>query len=224
MLRQLGRLVPTVSRSNVLRLQPTVPTMVCRQMSTGKDPKRPTTQQILDSPRTMKNLRKMTRKYKKPYVVKQNIVLTSTLHDLINEVAKGDTAASLLYIGRLFANGSPVIDRDYGRALKFFESAADQGNAYACFCVGRIYYYGHGVDIDYDKAHTRYLDAYRRLYDREGYLPDGAEEVAYKVCYALGHTFKEGRGCLMNVKMGNELIEQAIALFIKVRGVPEEKK
>lgn len=52
-------------------------------------------------------------------------------------------------IGRLYARKTAF--QDYAEARKWFVLAAEQGNAYAMFALGNLYYYGNGTDVDYKR-------------------------------------------------------------------------
>jgi len=157
--------------------------------------------------------RKLSRKYKKPYIMKQNLVLRSIVCDLVDEVGKGPNHA-LVYIGRLLANGSPVMDRDYVEARKFFELAADEGNAYAEFCVGKMYHLGHGVEVDYEKAYGHYMRAYSLL------QADDAD-TCYQLYFGLGTLLKESSDCEKDVEWGNELITRAFHIYVRLNGISQ---
>ncbi|ERP98928.1 hypothetical protein Q674_16575 [Acinetobacter sp. COS3] len=62
-------------------------------------------------------------------------------------------ADSINMLGIYYLEGI-VFEQDYKRALKYFSQAIDidANNASALFNIGQAYYYGHGVEQDYNKA------------------------------------------------------------------------
>lgn len=42
---------------------------------------------------------------------------------------------------------------DYTQAAQWYRKAAEQGNSHAQWCLGGLYYLGHGVPQDYVRAH-----------------------------------------------------------------------
>ena len=67
--------------------------------------------------------------------------------------------------------------------IRYFELAADQGNANAQFNLGFQYYIGEGVDQDYDKAFQLF-----QLSAEQGFPP---AMFAYGDCYYLGNGVKQ---------------------------------
>ena len=51
----------------------------------------------------------------------------------------------------MYANGE-VVPQDYQEALKWYQLAAEKGNAYAQSDLGDMYYNGEGVPQDYEEA------------------------------------------------------------------------
>ena|ERR1039458_6237251 len=52
-----------------------------------------------------------------------------------------------------FLRGEAVYEgKDYSQAMKFFQKAAEKGNAYAEFYIGVEYEMGQGVSMDYPVA------------------------------------------------------------------------
>ena len=44
------------------------------------------------------------------------------------------------------------MDVNYKKAIKWYEKAAEQGDAGGQFNLGGMYYHGHGADVNYKKA------------------------------------------------------------------------
>ncbi len=65
--------------------------------------------------------------------------------------AKGD-AASQNIVGLMYRNGSDGVQRDYAKALHYFQLAADQGNADAQANLGGAYVLAQGVNQDFATA------------------------------------------------------------------------
>jgi len=90
------------------------------------------------------------------------------------------------------------VPRDAGRAVRFFERAAEQGDARAQCNLGAMYAQGIGVDQDYAEA--------RRWYEKsaEQDNPDGQYNLAVVYAQALG-------GCKRDMAKARALCEKAAA-------------
>ena len=63
-------------------------------------------------------------------------------------------------LGLMLLEGRDQIAKDEPEALRLFELGASWGNEYACYNVGRCYYYGWGCSYDYGKAFQYLYKAY----------------------------------------------------------------
>ena len=72
---------------------------------------------------------------------------------------------------------------DYGKAMEYFQLAADLGNAEGWRDIGYLYEYGLGVEQDYAKA----LEYYSLAVERG--VPEGMFEIGR--CYDLGQGVKK---------------------------------
>jgi TPR repeat protein len=57
----------------------------------------------------------------------------------------------MLRVGSLFDLGHGV-PQDYTEAMRWYEKAADAGNAFALVQIGSMYVFGHGVPKDNEQA------------------------------------------------------------------------
>ena len=89
-----------------------------------------------------------------------------------------------LILGHLYYNGRGKVARDYERARKFYELAAEEGFNEANFYLGEIYARGWGVESAFQQAALYYRAAAR----------GGHAEAAFR----LGMLFKEGRKVALN--------------------------
>jgi len=71
--------------------------------------------------------------------------------DLFNKASQGDAEAQYK-LGTNYYNGGNITEKDFEKAVYWFERAADQGYAQAQYNTGVFYYNGYGVDQDIDEA------------------------------------------------------------------------
>lgn len=70
-----------------------------------------------------------------------------------------------------FENGEKAYEKGlYGRALKWFSKAAEQGDDRALKRLGDMYFYGYGVEEHYGKAMDYYHAAKLKGNSHAGYL------------------------------------------------------
>lgn len=100
-------------------------------------------------------------------------------------------------IGRLYARKTAF--QDYAEARKWFVLAAEQGNAYAMFALGNLYYYGNGTDVDYKKAFD--------------YLHSSAENGCVHAYFRLGYMLRKGIGCEKNIRESDKWFAEMIANY-----------
>ena len=69
------------------------------------------------------------------------------------DAPKAETPATEMTAEELYQIGYAALQlQDYGKAMEYFEKAADLGSADALFDMGIIYYTGEGVEQDYGRA------------------------------------------------------------------------
>lgn len=100
-------------------------------------------------------------------------------------------------IGRMYSLKTTF--QDYTEARKWFEISAEQGNAYAMFALGNIYYYGNGIEIDYEKAFD--------------YLHQSAEKHCVHSYFRLGYMLIKGIGCEENIKESDKWFAKMISHY-----------
>ena len=147
-----------------------------------------------------------------------------------------DSSKARVYLiaGQLFQAGQGV-DKDYNKAMEFYQAADNLGSKNAKAYIGDMYYKGLGVDKDYNQAFA-YFDAAISngcdkgfAYHRVGYLyysgnvvaQDYATakkyfEVAYNYndapgTYMLGYLYYKGYGVKANLKKAAAYFEKAAA-------------
>jgi len=60
-------------------------------------------------------------------------------------------------VGKIYEFGGEGVEQDYKKALKWFIRALDEVQAVeGCLGIARIYYFGKGVPVNYDKAFEYY--------------------------------------------------------------------
>ena len=89
---------------------------------------------------------------------------TDEVHELINEfthlVDEGYLEA-WFYLGNLYENGGEGIESDYDKAVWYYQkSADDHGYLEGILSMGRLYYYGLGINKDLNKSLEYYNLAY----------------------------------------------------------------
>ncbi|EBC3975582.1 sel1 repeat family protein, partial [Salmonella enterica] len=75
---------------------------------------------------------------------------------------KGDADSQTL-LGFLYEHAGLGLQPDGEKARKWYEMAAQQGNGEALYTLGRVYYSGVLVNVDYDKA----LYFFKKAYEKE---------------------------------------------------------
>ena len=80
--------------------------------------------------------------------------------------------------------------KDYDNAIKYFEESASQGNSEAIYQLGKIYYYGKGVEKNYQKA-------------KEYFEKNEIIEHVMSIYY-LGIIYYYGRGITKNIEIAKE--------------------
>ena len=70
----------------------------------------------------------------------------------------GSTARGMVYRGYAYEHGIGGVEMDMGKAVEWYQKAAEAGDAYSMFALGNAYENGEGVGKDEEKA----LDWYRK--------------------------------------------------------------
>jgi TPR repeat protein len=70
----------------------------------------------------------------------------------------GDKDAMYI-LGEIYYNGTRGVKKDIKKAIEMYEKAADKIHYAAMKCLGRAYLYGEGVEKDYQKAVSFFLNA-----------------------------------------------------------------
>ena len=99
----------------------------------------------------------------------------------VKEVAESapETPAGQIKLGERYRDGKDGVEKDYAKALQWFEKAAAQGDSEGIYQLGRCHWYGWGVDKDLGKANELFLKA-----AEQGHLKG---QYAAAQDYYLGH-------------------------------------
>ena len=92
-------------------------------------------------------------------------------------VKQSNTIRTLLYLATLYYDGG-----DYKKAKYWWEKAAEQGDSDAQNNLGYIYFYGKGVEIDYEEAFYWTIKAATSFY------------VSVEAQYRLSEMYEKGLG------------------------------
>ncbi len=113
----------------------------------------------------------------------------------IAQIADGGSIPAKLYLGNLFWQGKYGCSEDKVRSAALYEECARRGNARAQFVMSSNYYYGDGVEADYDLAvmyanlalEQKYIYAWRRWgkFYRDG-LAVEQDYAKARECYEKG--------------------------------------
>ncbi len=107
-------------------------------------------------------------------------------------MAQSENPAQLTQKGWSYWNGTGV-EKDYSKAVEFFQKAADQGDANGEYGLGCAYDYGLGVDKDYSRA----LKWYRKSADQGNSFGE----------FGLGNCYELGKGVSRDLKKAKNLYE-----------------
>ena len=103
------------------------------------------------------------------------------MDEIINRMLQGDLGAQM-YIARCYLDGVGL-EKDPDAALLFAKDASGKGSSWADFFLGRMYFYGDGIEVDYRNSFRHYKRAAKD----------------YPVVYLqLGHMYYEGMGVKKN--------------------------
>lgn len=69
----------------------------------------------------------------------------------LNELANSGDVGAIYELGKVYFYGAGV-EKDYGKARGYFETAAEKGSVGANYYLGKIYYNGNGVATNHVKA------------------------------------------------------------------------
>ncbi len=109
------------------------------------------------------------------------------IEDIVELANRGESEAEC-ELGYRFDNGLDV-EQDYREALKWYLKASGKGNADAFLAAAEIYYWGHGVKRDREKAQWFFLKACSS-FDRDykaGRNPGHSAFRIYEILYG-GYT------------------------------------
>jgi TPR repeat protein len=93
-------------------------------------------------------------------------------------------ASNMGHVGSIFrlAEWARHRDKDYAKALELFTKAAEQGHAEAQNELGDMYFYGHGIPVDKEKAGYWYRKAAPQgIENAQRKIQDGQNACAYLV-------------------------------------------
>lgn len=82
------------------------------------------------------------------------------INDLILKSKNGDNDATFM-IGYLYASGSNGVEQNYSKAFHYYKLSAKKNHRYAHINLGKMYFYGQGVDINYGRALYHTENAYK---------------------------------------------------------------
>lgn len=117
------------------------------------------------------------------------------------ELLKTDEPWAYDILGR-----AALSDKSYEEAFGYLKKASDGGELESTGLLGCLYYEGHGVEQDYEKA----FECLNKVYNSDGY-------VGNKVRYYLGLCYWEGRGVQQDKKKGIGLIIDAAGEYESVK-------
>ena len=113
----------------------------------------------------------------------------------ISELADEGSVPAKLYMGNLYWQGRYGVTKDHGKSAALYEECARLGNARAQFVMSSNYYYGDGVEKNYDLAkmyanlalEQKYIYAWRRWgkFYRDG-LAVEQDYAKARECYENG--------------------------------------
>lgn len=69
----------------------------------------------------------------------------------LNDLANNGDVGAIYELGKVYFYGAGV-EKDFGKAKGYFETAAEKGSVGANYYLGKIYYNGNGVQTDHVKA------------------------------------------------------------------------
>ena len=117
-------------------------------------------------------------------------------------------------LGCLYGEGDGI-QQNFPEALKWFESAADQGDIYSIFVIGRGYYEGDKL-VGGKKNHAKALE-YMEEFINGFRGPDGMiivtekndESLVASALRMLQALYRFGRGTAVDVERANALLQEA---------------
>ncbi|AZG71985.1 tetratricopeptide repeat protein [Shewanella livingstonensis] len=119
---------------------------------------------------------------------------------LYKSMAKNGIDEALVEIGRLYEMPSTAtIEQDFSKAATFYKKAIDlSDDMYAYTALGRLYFFGVGVDQDYIKSKQLYLKA--------------ANMDGLVATLMLARIYRYGHGVQPNLTKAKELYQKSIRL------------
>ena len=142
---------------------------------------------------------------------------TRPVVNLVRDLARDGSIPAMLYMGNLYWYGRFGVPENRVRSAAYYEDAARRGNARAQYVMTSNYYYGEGVQVDYELAkmyanlalEQKYIYAWRRWgkFYRDGKAVEqdyakarecyekGAETGDYNCYNKIGDMIYHGWGC-----------------------------
>lgn len=88
------------------------------------------------------------------------------------------------------------------KAFVWYEKAAENGEVYEMYCLGEKYYFGIGVEQDYDEAFYWVSEAVENAENDEGWILDAMG--------LLGEMYRRGAGCEVDFENAKSLLIEAV--------------
>jgi len=86
----------------------------------------------------------------RPYDFPQ--VVLDTVIELFEDAFEAGNADAMNDLGAQYYDGSRGFEQDFGKAVKYYDLAAQNGSRQAQENLGYCYYYGRNMPVDYEKA------------------------------------------------------------------------
>ena len=91
------------------------------------------------------------------------------------------------------------VEYDIERAMQYYLLGAEKEEPFCLCSLGRIYFYGKFVEIDYKKAHDYFARAIKKGNNLDSY-------------YCLGDIYQHGKGVEININKALEYYKKASSL------------
>ncbi|MBL28111.1 MAG: hypothetical protein CMM50_11255 [Rhodospirillaceae bacterium] len=114
--------------------------------------------------------------------------------DLLEPLAEDGDARAQYALGAMYQNGLAV-EKDYGKALAYYQASAGQGYPSGQFGLGALYEKGSGVEQNYEEAAKWYrLSAEQTDIEKRWPGNRGPKDGSAFAQNALGKLYETGRG------------------------------
>jgi len=118
---------------------------------------------------------------------------------LFKKLEKAGSLDAIAEIGNIYELGGGGVEQDFLEAKKWHTKALNYANdPMACLALGRLYYFGNGVEQNYEKS----FSYFNRL--KEQNMPGAL--------YALGRMYEKGEGTNQDLDVAQQYYEKAIQL------------